>query len=860
MCGAIYGQHPPRVNASRRPGEWQSYDILMKAPVFAGDGALAEPLRATVFHNGVLIQDDVWVYGEVGKAYKRHGKRPLMLQDHKGTGVSFRNLWVVPDVDYNSSLDDFRANFGNSPVRLVETKTKTAPAKPAITILPPGMVSGMDQDDDRVITIGEFVAYRAAQFDPLDKDGNGTLDASEFPHRNALKGADKDNDGKLSRGEHAALFRRQFPNVDIDGDGVITGADKRGQQKRKKPSSGSDKKAGTAGRPEKPNIVLILTDDLGWQDVKCYDIDEPSPVETPNIDALASRGVKFWQAYSPAPTCAPTRCAIISGIHPARAQKTHVVGGAPPAPHHLRAWSMISPWYSGRMPEDTVTIAGALKAAGYTTGHSGKWHIAINHNAFPQPGDVGFDWARSDRGTSIPMQPHRMTGFSTRKAEDPHRLDDGGFPRDQTTEDALTFLREHQHQPFFLYYATWLVHTPIHSRSKALVDKYVKKLGVKLPADPKAKWTGEGQTNPFYCAMVEQLDHYIGQVLGHLEQTDDPRWPGHKLSENTYVIFTSDNGGMEGSSTQVITDNYPLDRGKISLMEGGTRVPLIIAGPDIPRGVESNVMANGLDFYPTILSLTGAERPQGKHLDGCDLAPLLKQDPTDPKLVHEADGNTRDTMVWHFPNSAALESSIRIGDYKLVRNYEHLNNPKNRELELYRLYHSNGSNPVRADIEEQNDLVDIMPEKAGEMNRRLTETLTEMKASYPYYNPHAHRSPATKKNVCTVLSHRQTGDNVEFTYRENGATVTRANLIYTLNGGERYEEWFRTSAQLVAGNKAVAQLPDGTTHYFLNLIDENNFLRSHPEVLDPKQPSKANVKKYSTRALGVRPAIKTEQR
>ena len=581
-----------------------------------------------------------------------------------------------------------------------------------------------------------------------------------------------------------------------------------------------------AGRPAKPNIVLILVDDLGWQDVKCYDIDEPTPMETPHIDALAEKGVKFWQAYSPAPTCAPTRCAILSGIHPARAQKTHVVGGQPPVPHHKTGWAMMAPWYSGRMPEDTFTLARALKSAGYVTGHSGKWHVAINHHAFPQPEDVGFEWTRHDLGTSRKMNPHRMTGFATHKADDPNRLDEDGFPRDQTNEDAIEFVRKHKDKPFFLYYATWLVHTPIHTRSEALLNKYVKKLGVKLPADPSQKWMGKGQTNPFYCAMVEQLDHYIGQVLEYLAQTNDPRWPGHKLIENTYVIFTSDNGGMEGSRTQIITDNYPLDRGKISLMEGGTRVPLIVTGPDIPVGVESDVMVNGLDFYPTILSLTGTTRPDDKHLDGCDLADLLTNDPTDPKLVRAADGKVRDTMMWHFPNSAALESTIRIGDYKLIRNYDHLNNPNNVPLELYRLY----GNGKRVDIEEQKNLVGTMPEKARAMNRRLTEMLAEMNASYPYYNPYGHRSPATKRNVPIVVAHKRNGSNVEFTYRERGAKVGRASLIYTLNGGDRYEEWYRTSAKLNGKDKVTAQLPKGTTHFYLNLIDENNFLRSYPEV------------------------------
>ena len=610
--------------------------------------------------------------------------------------------------------------------------------------------------------------------------------------------------------------------------------------------------ADAAQRPAKPNIVLVLADDLGWQDVKCYDIDEPCPMETPNIDALATRGVKFWQAYSPAPTCAPSRCAILSGVHPARAQKTHVVGGAPPAPHHLRGWSMMSPWFSGRMPEDTFTLARALKTAGYVTGHAGKWHIAISHNAFPQPKDVGFDWTRSARGATEPMRPHRRTGFATRRKDDPFRLDERGFPRHQNSEDALTFLREHKDRPFFLYHATWLVHTPIHTRSKALLDKYVKKLGVELPKDPHAKWLQEGQTNPFYCAMVEMLDHYVGRIFDYLEQTDDPRWPGHKLVENTYIIFTSDNGGMEGSPRQIITDNYPLDRGKISLMEGGTRVPLIISGPGIAKGVESDVMVNGLDFYPTLLSLAGAKRPADKRLDGCDLAPLLKQDPTDPKLVKEADGSVRDTMVWHFPNSAALESSIRVGDYKLVRNYDHRNNPKNVPLELYRLYNSESGRPERVDLEEQKNLADSMPDKLREMNARLTEILTGMKASYPCYNPHGSRAPATKARVCTVLSHKQTGNTVEVAYRENGARVVRANLIYTLNGGQRYEEWFRVPAELVDGNRAVARLPKGATHYFLNLIDENNFLRSHPEILDGKTVSKGRLKNYASRALKAR--------
>jgi hypothetical protein len=226
-CGSIYGQHPPRVNASRKPGEWQSYDILMKAPRFAKDGSVEEPLRATIFHNGVIIHDDVWVYGEVGKPYKRHGKLPLMLQDHKGTEVSFRNLWIVPDVDYDRSLPTFRKSFAATPAVLAKVKPEPKPERQPITILPVGMVMAMDKNKDRIITPEEFVAYRARQFDPADKDRNGFLDAREFPHPGAFKGGDKNKDGKLSREEQLNIFRSQFPNVDVNGDGKITAADQR---------------------------------------------------------------------------------------------------------------------------------------------------------------------------------------------------------------------------------------------------------------------------------------------------------------------------------------------------------------------------------------------------------------------------------------------------------------------------------------------------------------------------------------------------------------------------------------------------------------------------------------------------------
>ena len=573
----------------------------------------------------------------------------------------------------------------------------------------------------------------------------------------------------------------------------------------------------------KPNVVLILVDDLGWQDLKCYDVDEPSAYDTPYLDAFAKKGVKFRQAYSPAPTCSPSRCAIMSGNHPARAQKTHVLGGKPPSARSSRS-RMMEPWYSGRMPEDTMTLAKAMKANGYVTGHAGKWHIAIDHSAFPQPTDVGFDFTRSTRGAHSNLK-NRLEGFATTAENDPYRLDKNGFPFHQNNENALTFIRENKEKPFFLYYCTWLVHSPIVTRNEALLKKYAASMGVepKLENDKGMK----GQKNPFYGAMVESLDYYVGQVINYLETTEDPRSPGKMLSENTYIIFASDNGGVKG-----YTDNTPLDLGKSSAKEGGTRVPMMIAGPGISAGVQSDVVVNGLDFYPTVLGLTGTKRPANKNLDGCDLAPLLLGDSKDPSMVKHADGSVREEMMWHFPHSNDLESTLIVGDYKLIRNYDHVNNDGTPEFELFQLYQTESGNPVRVDIEEAKNLAATMPEKTAAMNRQLTEMLTEMKASYPYYNP-ANKTLPNHDSVCTILSHKVSGNTVEFVFKENGAKVLRADLIYTLNGGEKYEEWFRLPDIEKSSTTASAELPTGTTHFYLNLVDEHNFLVSYPEITKP---------------------------
>ena len=361
---------------------------------------------------------------------------------------------------------------------------------------------------------------------------------------------------------------------------------------------------------------------------------------------------------------------------------------------------------------------------------------------------------------------------------------------------------------------------------------------MKVPyPDHPSEWKVKGQRNPFYGAMVESLDHYVGKVVDYLDETEDPRWPGHKLSENTWVIFTSDNGGMEKHPGEFITDNYPLDKGKINAKEGGVRVPMLILGPDVKAGSESNAMVNGLDFYPTILSLTGTAKPETQHLDGCDLTPYLKSDLSNSDLIVDASGSTRDTMHWHFPHSS-FQSTIRKGNFKLIQNWNGRLTGEGVATELYQLYDDAGK---RVDIEEANNLAATMPEKAKQLNQLLDRFLSETDASPPLLNPVCKRPIPGGDRAPAALENGRDGNKVWITFRENGSKVVKANLIWTDNGGDRYEEWYRNEATII-GNRIEATLPEKTTHYVFNLIDEKQFLVSYPEMKDKDGA-------YSTRAL-----------
>jgi hypothetical protein len=225
--------------------------------------------------------------------------------------------------------------------------------------------------------------------------------------------------------------------------------------------------------------------------------------------------------------------------------------------------------------------------------------------------------------------------------------------------------------------------------------------------------------------MVTTLDWSLGRVVDVLKTTDDPRNPGKKLIETTYIIFSSDNGGVEKANGDIVTDNFPLDQGKKYAQEGGIRVPMVIAGPYIPKGKTKDVLINQLDYFPTILKLTNSTIPvkYSSDFDGLDISGVLLNN---EKEVKDENGNVREELWWHFPHNtdSQMQSAIRHGDYKLYKNLLW------ETYELYRLY----KNGKRADLEEKNDIAKENPKVVKDLSERLEKYLEDYNAQYPYKN------------------------------------------------------------------------------------------------------------------------------
>ncbi|MGJ8641997.1 MAG: sulfatase [Luteolibacter sp.] len=581
-----------------------------------------------------------------------------------------------------------------------------------------------------------------------------------------------------------------------------------------------------------PNIIIFYVDDLGWQATQLNDLDKPTPYETPNLVKLAKSGMNFTQAYSPAPTCSPSRAAILSGQHPAQTRFTHVTLDDRRDPKASQR--LVPPYLEKQFDRNHLTIADALKANGYRTGHSGKWHIGLSSASY------GFEVVNEDRGIHRSV-PDRTTGFAT--AEDKQytlskekyppfseKKPEGiSYPYDEVTESAIKFIGESGEQPFFLNLCHWMVHWPAMTRNGELLEYYCDKLGQPFPPK-KGAMSLPGQNNPYFASMVTSVDWSLGRVVDFLEKTDDPRSPGKKLIETTYIFFSSDNGGATKHGKETLSDNSPLKYGKTHTEEGGVRVPMVITGPTVPAGTQFDGLINQLDFFPTFLNLTDTEisAEDEAKLSGLDIRPVLEGKSTQ---VLDEDGKEREFLFWHYPHGGddPMKSAIRSGDFKLYKCYG------TDDYEMYRIYQDGKRN----DFEEVNDLAKN-PEFASELEHLsglLDAALAEDNAELPYLNPNYSEKTEPAAAVGKGSFKAETR-KARVSIESDGPVVKEAWVIYCDAKAEKEkrgsakpvtEEFIRgmrMPATLSAdGIKVSATIPESIEAYCFMLIDANGFMQ-----------------------------------
>lgn len=451
---------------------------------------------------------------------------------------------------------------------------------------------------------------------------------------------------------------------------------------------------------ERPNIVFILADDLAWSDLGCYG---NRIHDTPNIDRLAKAGMRFTQAYAPAPICSASRAAILTGRTPARLNFEFVTRNEP-GRQQLDV-PLQSPPFTLNLPLDEVTMGEALSDAGYATGFFGKWHVNQHYNGYlgwsPSHGPLkqGFGKGSSDFGG----HPYAYRADqSLRNTIVPN----GEFPGDALIDRATEFIRAERGTPFFLYLSQYFVHDPVHTRCEWLIRKYRK----RLPADAP-------EIRASYGAMVETLDHLVGRTLDAIDKAG--------LADNTLVVLTSDNGGHPN-----YTSNAPLRGSKWNLYEGGIRVPLIARWPGrIRPGSRSDAVVHACDLLPTFCHVAETELP-GTQLDGVSVVPHL----TGTSSVVER----QRPLVWHFPyyhpekRFAGFPREIGVADFVTSQTRPHsaLRSEKWKLLHFYEddrveLY------DLASDVSEQTNLAEQVPEVASRMKSQLTAYLEQAEARLP---------------------------------------------------------------------------------------------------------------------------------
>lgn len=453
---------------------------------------------------------------------------------------------------------------------------------------------------------------------------------------------------------------------------------------------------------EKPNIILFLIDDLGWADLG---VTGSQFYETPHLDKLAREGVFFTDAYAANPVCSPTRASILTGKYPSRIGLTNHSGARGSMGPNYK---LTPPEVVGNMPTEDITLAEALKNAGYTTAHIGKWHLQAHHMKGREhyPEANGFDLNIAGHKMGQPGDyyfPYTSKQHPSTNVPDMEDGKEGDYLTDVLTDKAINFIEDQAgqgEQPFFLNFWYYTVHTPIIP-DKSKFKKYNQK-AKSMGLDQKAKdgikehqsISRAVQSSAAYACMVESMDENIGRIIATLKKRG--------IFDNTIIVFLSDNGGLStGTGPNAPTCSLPLRAGKAWVYEGGIRSPLIISYPaGLKPSLRVNEPAVSTDIYPTLLDLAGLPLMPEQHVDGVSLKPLLSGKKA--TLGREA-------IYFHYPhyhhiNTMGPAGAVRMGDYKLIEVYE------SGEVELYNL---------REDIGEQKNLASQKPELMAKMKKML---------------------------------------------------------------------------------------------------------------------------------------------
>jgi len=448
---------------------------------------------------------------------------------------------------------------------------------------------------------------------------------------------------------------------------------------------------------KRPNVIIMLADDLGWRDISCAG---STYFKTPNIDALAQGGMRFTGAYSASPLCSPTRSSILTGCYPARTHITvpngHVaeadIEGAE-SPRAVATSKATTPRAATRLNPKFKTIAQSMQTAGYATAFYGKWHLGSDPYI---PENFGFETVVGGRQFSGP--PYSTYFGPWDKGANMPDVKKGAHADDVITAEALKFIeKEHaEGKPFFICLWFFSVHAPFESKPE-LVKKYA---ALKDPQNP--------QHSPTMAAMINVLDANVGRVEQKLKELG--------IDKDTLIIFTSDNGGNMYNvvDNTTPTNNAPLAQGKGHPREGGVRVPLIVKYPPLVKaGALSSARVVSPDFYPTLLDIAGIAQEPEAHKDGADFKPALEGKPYE-----------RTAMLIHHPHNIP-STSIYEGPWKLTRFWYN----GERQTHRHELY------DLSKDVSEIKDVAAEHPDIVKAMSKKLDDEISRTNALKPLKNP-----------------------------------------------------------------------------------------------------------------------------